>query len=82
MSLYGGLGWQLSRLWNGPCDSEGFNCEMTYSNGYALSTGLLYRADPFRADFRALTFDNSSVGTGSQFPFGIEALVLLFGFDL
>ena len=81
VSPYLGVGWQVGRTW-GTCDSEGFNCAHTYPNGYALSAGILYQRAPFRADLRALTFDNSSVGARTSLPLGIEAFVLLFGFDI
>ena len=80
-SLSTGAGWQLSRMW-GACDAEGFNCEMAYSNGYALSAGLTYQQTPLRVDLKAFSFDNSPVGARTSLPLGIEALVLLFGFDL
>ena len=81
MSLNAGLGWQVSRLW-GACDPEGFNCEMAWANGYAVSAGLTYRATPLRVDLRAYSFDNSPVGARTSLPLGIEALTLMFGFDL
>lgn len=81
IQLTAGLGWQLSRMW-GACDSEGFNCDMTYTNGWVASGGITYRQNNFRADLKAFTYDNSPVGKDSTLPLGVESLVLLFGFDL
>ena len=75
-----GAGWQFSRAW-GACDSTGHNCEKTWTNGWVAAVGLTFFARPFRADFRALTFDNSAVGARSDFPLGIKAFVLMFGLD-
>ncbi len=80
ISLTAGLGWQFSRAW-GACDAEGFNCAFTWTNGWTAAAGLTYRDGPFRADLRAFSFDNSPVGTSDLLP-GLEAVVLLFGFDL
>jgi len=80
VQLTGGLGWQVSRMW-GAC-VDGFNCDMTYANGWTAVAGVTYRHDSFRADLRAFTYDNSPVGADSPLPLGVEALVLLFGFEL
>ena len=77
-----GLGWQWSRLWGAPCGPTGHDCPKTWTNGYAVAAGITYRAHPFRVDLRALSYDNSPVGADVNLPLGIEALVLLFGFDL
>ena len=76
-----GVGWQVGRTW-GACDSTGHACKHTYPNGYALAAGLTYRQAPLRVDLKAFSFDNSPVGARTSLPLGIEALVLLFGFDL
>jgi len=73
-----GMGWQWSRMW-GAC-VDGFNCDMTWANGYAVSVGITYRRSPLRVDLRGYSFDNSPVGAHSSLP--LEAVVLLFGFDL
>lgn len=76
-----GVGWQFSQAW-GVCDAQGQNCEKTWTNGWVAAAGLTYYARPFRADFRALVFDNSAVGARTDLPLGVEALVLMFGLDL
>lgn len=76
-----GVGWQLGRSW-GACDSDGFNCEKNWTNGYVLSAGLTYRASPLRIDLRAFSYDNSPVGANVNLPLDIEAFTLMFGFDL
>ncbi len=80
--LTAGLGWQVSRTWTGPCDAEGFHCGMAYPNGWTAAAGASFKQGIFRADLRAFAFDNSPVGADSPLPLGIEALVLLFGFQI
>jgi len=80
VKLTAGLGWQVSRAW-GVCDSEGFNCAFKWMNGWTAAVGLTYRDGPFRADLRGFSFNDSPVGTSDLLP-GLEAVVLLFGFDL
>ena len=82
VKLTAGLGWQISRMWDGPCDVEGFNCQKSYADGWVAVVGVTYRYGIFRADLRGFSYDNSPVGARTNLPLNLEAVVLLFGFGL
>ena len=80
--LSAGPGWQVSRVWDGPCDSTGNSCQKSWFNGWAVVVGITYHYGRFRADLRGFSYDNSPVGARSNLPLELEAVVLLFGFGL
>ena len=70
VQLTGGIGWQVSRMW-GACDSNGYNCAMTWSNGYVLAAGATYRLNHLRADVRVLQYEGSTVNGAIIFLLGV-----------